>query len=645
MEKVSYGSLMIEVTRKCNLKCKHCMRGETQNCELSYNVIDNLLDRMNGVEMLAFTGGEPLLAIDKIEYILNGIMKRNIIVCEMQIITNGTCFNENMVDIFKQFHNYMKNWYERIYEKEFTTNYIKSHLQFAISSDKYHETDSDGLYNHINSLIGEYMYVHLYARGNQVKNIGRAKTMLNCGVEPDTHGVRRIEMYGKNKHCYCRMVTNDMIKNQPDNLTIMCPVAITAKGILVQSMEIDFETEDLPKYYIADFNYNDLDIEKCVDEYNKDKRLCIHTDKVDDSKHNNRHNTLDIKIKANDVLEGYENYLNDELEKSDSRYATPYMSLSEEERYAIYKGDTIEMRMVDMLAQNLTRDKNEIIAEEWFGYSGGEKYKEIKLKYPHLTHKECIKFLHAGQKDVIDLKYKNFKRKIYLEIAEGITDNQRSQNMWKEYKFIIENKFNGNYEKAYEIYKTTHEKRLSFTDASIKMGEGISLEQFKICVDELNEKVYSNEDRWIWIKNYMCTHFKDIIKNFELSGIPVYSGKRIDVKEMIYERICYCLCYNELKNCSTYKQYYDEDVRTYGNVPSLISFLESSADAIETSYNNILDNDLVIFLYQNQIDELCELPKTYEDDIIAKATVKNILKSIGTSIIINKMNKLGKELS
>ena len=63
MEKVSYGNLMIEVTRKCNLKCKHCMRGDAQNFELSYEAIDNLLDRMNGVQMLAFTGGEPPVSV------------------------------------------------------------------------------------------------------------------------------------------------------------------------------------------------------------------------------------------------------------------------------------------------------------------------------------------------------------------------------------------------------------------------------------------------------------------------------------------------------------------------------------------------------------------------------------------------------
>ncbi len=643
MEKVSYGHLMIEVTRKCNLKCKHCMRGDAQNYELSYETIDNLLDRMNGVQMLAFTGGEPLLAFDRIEYILNEIMKRNIIVCEMQIITNGTCFNENMVDVFERFHNYLKNWYERIYEKEFSTNYIKAHLQFAISSDKYHETDSDELYNRINSLIGNYMHVHLYARGNQVKNIGRARTMLNCGVEHDIESVRRIEMYGKNRPCYCRMVTNDMLENQPDNLTIMCPVAITAKGILVPSMEIEFETEDLPKYHIADFNDSDLDIEKSINEYNKDKRLCIYTDKVDDSKNSNRHNTLEINVKANDVLEGYENYLNDELEKSDNRYATPSSILSDNERYAEAKGETLADRLTNTIIDNTPRSKNEIVAEEWFGYRGGEKYKKIKLKYPYLTKSECISFLYSKVKDAIDLKYKNFKRKIYAEISEEITSNQRSNNMWKEYKFLIDNRFNGDYEKAYKIYKSTHEKRLTLS-FNMEMGEGLSLEQFVDCVDDLSGKVYDNESRWIKIKSYMDKHFRDIIKNIQLSDVPIWKGVRVDVRDLIYERIAYCLCYNELKKSKTYKQYYVEDFRKFGNMPSQIQFLESSAEAIETTYNNVLDNEFVIIAFQNQLDELAEIPKTYSDEESTKAMVKNFFKNIGTEMILNKMEKLGKEL-
>ena len=29
-----YDNIMIEVTRRCNLRCEHCMRGEPQNIDM-----------------------------------------------------------------------------------------------------------------------------------------------------------------------------------------------------------------------------------------------------------------------------------------------------------------------------------------------------------------------------------------------------------------------------------------------------------------------------------------------------------------------------------------------------------------------------------------------------------------------------------
>ena len=34
-KKIGFASGIVEVTRKCNLKCEHCMRGEAQNVTLT----------------------------------------------------------------------------------------------------------------------------------------------------------------------------------------------------------------------------------------------------------------------------------------------------------------------------------------------------------------------------------------------------------------------------------------------------------------------------------------------------------------------------------------------------------------------------------------------------------------------------------
>ena len=43
------ANLVIEVTRKCNLQCAHCLRGEAQDIEISEAVIDKIFHDLSGV--------------------------------------------------------------------------------------------------------------------------------------------------------------------------------------------------------------------------------------------------------------------------------------------------------------------------------------------------------------------------------------------------------------------------------------------------------------------------------------------------------------------------------------------------------------------------------------------------------------------
>ena len=46
-EKTAIDYLSVEITRKCQLKCAHCMKGEAQNIDMSVEVIDKLLESVN----------------------------------------------------------------------------------------------------------------------------------------------------------------------------------------------------------------------------------------------------------------------------------------------------------------------------------------------------------------------------------------------------------------------------------------------------------------------------------------------------------------------------------------------------------------------------------------------------------------------
>lgn len=123
MTKYKYLGLMIELTRRCNLACQHCMRGDPQDVTISREVIDQIVENIEECGDIAFTGGEPLLALDELEYLVDRINKAEMKVGHISLVTNGTIADRRLIDIFKKFCDHS---YER------TT-------AIAVSNDRFHD--------------------------------------------------------------------------------------------------------------------------------------------------------------------------------------------------------------------------------------------------------------------------------------------------------------------------------------------------------------------------------------------------------------------------------------------------------------------------------------------------------------------------
>lgn len=64
-----FNELILEVTRRCNMECAHCLRGDYQNKDMSREVITEIRSKINGVGDLTLSGGEPTIAIEVLENI------------------------------------------------------------------------------------------------------------------------------------------------------------------------------------------------------------------------------------------------------------------------------------------------------------------------------------------------------------------------------------------------------------------------------------------------------------------------------------------------------------------------------------------------------------------------------------------------
>lgn len=78
MDSIYIRNFSIEVTRRCNMACSHCMRGNAMALDISHAYIRNILSRVRGVHNINITGGEPSLNVKAMRYLLSCLKRRGI---------------------------------------------------------------------------------------------------------------------------------------------------------------------------------------------------------------------------------------------------------------------------------------------------------------------------------------------------------------------------------------------------------------------------------------------------------------------------------------------------------------------------------------------------------------------------------------
>lgn len=82
------SNLVIEVTRKCNMACPHCLRGDAEKISFDYKMLPNVFSGIDYIDTITFTGGEITVALPTFEKIVDYICTRNIQFENFYIKTN-----------------------------------------------------------------------------------------------------------------------------------------------------------------------------------------------------------------------------------------------------------------------------------------------------------------------------------------------------------------------------------------------------------------------------------------------------------------------------------------------------------------------------------------------------------------------------
>ncbi len=159
---IKFNNLMLEVTRKCNMQCHHCMRGEAQDVSMSIETIKKVFSQAKSIKHLTLTGGEPSLVPEVIEWITYYANNYGVKIGDFFCATNAKEYSEQFVKAISALYN--------ICEKKIT-------CCLTISVDQFHDRTDQKAWEEYKALP---FYVPInekwHLRKAEIINEGRAKT-------------------------------------------------------------------------------------------------------------------------------------------------------------------------------------------------------------------------------------------------------------------------------------------------------------------------------------------------------------------------------------------------------------------------------------------------------------------------------------
>lgn len=240
MEKVVFNQLAVEVTRRCNMACGHCLRGDAENIDLTGMDIDSVLDQTEAIGRLIITGGEPTLNMGAIQHIANGIARRGIPLMRVQIITNGLLYDERLVALAKRFSEIISLTQIHGYGN---TEREPWRVSIGVSLDRFHEAPETCKKNYIRykTAMKDFAEVLQVRHGNAPRNEGRAAALtdtVDYTFTVKTYMLQQIEVLSADHKPMCKFYDTYHLE-RPDQKVICCGIYLNAYGEVLPGLVCD----------------------------------------------------------------------------------------------------------------------------------------------------------------------------------------------------------------------------------------------------------------------------------------------------------------------------------------------------------------------------------------------------------------------
>ena len=125
----------IILTRKCNLKCEHCMRGDSQKIDISEDVLDSFFSKVAEVGNLCLGGGELAVVPGVVETLVDKVISNQVRVKAVNLTSNGVVFSRELTDQLLRLKDYVLECRESPWGFDMNE---ESPIMLRISLDDFH---------------------------------------------------------------------------------------------------------------------------------------------------------------------------------------------------------------------------------------------------------------------------------------------------------------------------------------------------------------------------------------------------------------------------------------------------------------------------------------------------------------------------
>lgn len=96
--RLDLSDLVLEVTRKCNMRCIHCLRGPAQPVDMDREIINRVTSEVDWIAHLTLSGGEPSIAGKLIGHLRWALHFNNCELGMFWLTVNARFFKEDFYD-------------------------------------------------------------------------------------------------------------------------------------------------------------------------------------------------------------------------------------------------------------------------------------------------------------------------------------------------------------------------------------------------------------------------------------------------------------------------------------------------------------------------------------------------------------------